>query len=659
MPVRKNITPKTFSVMIILALGIPAAQWSAPAWSEPPKLGDDEIFALIKDAGEKEDYPDDHALVAYHHTDVSVEDTGLSHVVERRIVKILDAEGIKDNSVVRFNYDPATQLCEIRWARIYKKNGSVVKMDLKGVPDLPQPLWGIYWPSRMKLLHASGLEPGDALAYEVYRKGFQIAYLLNPSKKEDDKYIPPMKGHYYDVVLFEETVPVKEKKYEIHMSRKKPFHWEIYNGTVAAKHVFDDDRQPDRTDFVTKLVLATVKSWQEKSVWFFEVNEPVFAFDAAIKQKVKEITAKGKTDDEKVKLLLRWVAHKIRYSGITMGKGEGYTIHPGIMTFNDRSGVCKDIAGMLITMMRAAGYEVYPAMTMAGARVEKVPADQFNHCVVAWKKKDGTFEMLDPTWMPFDVDTWSLAEGEQDYLIGTKGGEGLKQTQAFLPEENRFVISGSSAIDGKGNLGGKLTVKATGYPDTRMRRAFAYQAAKENEAFYHHLFSEISPLLAVEKFEKGDHADLEKPFFVKAAYSVPGYAAASKKQVRFTVPLAHYVLRQERWSPYLMLGPWKERKNPAMFWFPQLVTVKETVKLPSGFTVRDLPDARSFDGDLVSYSFKLNIKGTTLTYEAEWKIKNRIALKKHFDELGKLVDEIEKMQGLEIVLESKKKGGGK
>jgi hypothetical protein len=671
------VSRKTFFTVMVLILAVPAAQWTAVAWSGPPELGDDAILAIIKDAGTKDDYPDDHALVAYHHTDVSVEDTGLSHVVERRVVKILDAEGIKDHSVFRFNYDPATQLCEIRWARIYRKDGSVEKIDLKEVLDLPQPLWGIYWPSRMKLLHAPGLEPGDAVAYEVYKKGFQIAYLLNPSEKDDDKYIPPMKGHYYDVVLFEETLPVKEKKYEIHMSRKKPFHWEIYNGTVAAKHAFDDDedhfawwkkdmpavpdekRQPDRSDFVTKLVLATVKNWKEKSVWFFEVNEPVFASDAAIKQKVKEITAKGKTDNEKVKLLLRWVAHKIRYSGITMGKGEGYTLHPGIMTFNDRSGVCKDIAGMLITMMRAAGYEVYPAMTMAGARVEKVPADQFNHCVVAWKKKDGTFEMLDPTWMPFDVDTWSLAEGEQDYLIGTKGGQDLMQTQAYSPEENRFMISGSSAIDGKGNLAGKLMVKATGYPDTRMRRAFAYQAAKENEAFYHHLFSEISPLMTLEKFEKGDHADLDKQFFVKAAYSVPGYAAASKKQVRFTVPLAHHVLKQERWSPYIMLGPWKERKNPAMFWFPQLVTVKETVKLPAGFTARDLPEGRSFDGDLVSYDFKLSMKGSVLTYEAEWKIKKRIALVKTFEELDKLVAEIERMQGLEIVLESKKKGGGK
>lgn len=647
-------------------------------WSKPPPITDEEIFGMIAAAGVKDDYPDNHALVVQHHTDVFVEDTGLSHVVERRIVKILDAEGIKDHSVYRFNYDPATQICKTVWAKIFKADGKVVSLDLKKIKDLPQPMRGIFWPSRMKVLQADGLEPGDALAYEVYRKGFQIAYLLNPAGGEDEKYIPPMKGHYYDIVLFEEQVPVKEKRYDIQISRKKPFNWEIYNGTVGAKHKFDEKmdhfswwkkdmpampnekRQPDRSDFATKLVLATVKNWEEKSVWFFEVNEPVFASDAAIKEKVKKITAKGKTDEQKVKLLLRWVAHKIRYSGITMGKGEGYTLHPGIMTFHDRSGVCKDIAGMLVTMMRAAGYEVYPAMTMAGARVEKVPADQFNHCVVAWKKKDGTFEMLDPTWMPFDTGTWSLAEGGQDYLIGTKEGEDLQQTAPYKPEENKFIITGQSSIDGGGNLKGKLTLKATGYPDTRMRRAFSYQASKEDKAFYHKLFSSISPLIEIEKFEEGDFRDIDKQFYIKTTYGVERYAASSSAQFRFAIPLAHHILRQERWSPYFMLGPWKERKNPAMFWFPQLVSVKENVKLPSGFVPLDLPEEKEFDGDFVSYRFSVKVKGNTLTYAAEWKIKGRIALKENFEELDRLVTVIKEMESTEIIFEAgKKKGGGK
>jgi hypothetical protein len=42
-----------------------------------------------------------------------------------------------------------------------------------------------------------------------------------------------------------------------------------------------------------------------------------------------------------------------------------------------------------------------------------IPADQFNHCVVAVKKTDGSFVMLDPTWSPFNMELWSRAESEQ------------------------------------------------------------------------------------------------------------------------------------------------------------------------------------------------------------------------------------------------------
>ena len=35
---------------------------------------------------------------------------------------------------------------------------------------------------------------------------------------------------------------------------------------------------------------------------------------------------------------VQWSADEIRDSGISMGQGEGYTLHPGPMIFEDRSG---------------------------------------------------------------------------------------------------------------------------------------------------------------------------------------------------------------------------------------------------------------------------------------------------------------------------------
>ena len=44
---------------------------------------------------------------------------------------------------------------------------------------------------------------------------------------------------------------------------------------------------------------------------------------------------------EKNAVLTHWVADNIRYAGISMGKGEGYTLHDTKMNYTDRCGVCK------------------------------------------------------------------------------------------------------------------------------------------------------------------------------------------------------------------------------------------------------------------------------------------------------------------------------
>ncbi|MBK7048165.1 MAG: transglutaminase domain-containing protein [bacterium] len=123
------------------------------------------------------------------------------------------------------------------------------------------------------------------------------------------------------------------------------------------------------------------------------MNRNQFEVTPEIQAKVDEVLAAARAtnadDARKAEVLVHWVAQNIRYSGQTMGQGEGFTLHPGNMIFEQRSGVCKDIAGMLITMMRAAGLDSYAAMTMAGSRIDQVPADQFNHCVTAcaWRRR--------------------------------------------------------------------------------------------------------------------------------------------------------------------------------------------------------------------------------------------------------------------------------
>ena len=142
-----------------------------------------------------------------------------------------------------------------------------------------------------------------------------------------------------------------------------------------------------------------------------------------------------------------------------MGKGEGFTLHNLKMNYTDRCGVCKDIAGTLIAFLRMAGFEAFPAMTMAGSRVETIPADHFNHCVAVVKLSDGTMMPLDPTWVPFCRELWSSAEQQQNYLPGTPEGTDLCITPISAPENHYVRIQANNVLDDKGTLKGSFTIE--------------------------------------------------------------------------------------------------------------------------------------------------------------------------------------------------------
>jgi hypothetical protein len=363
--------------LLALICGLASALAAQPVsrTAQPSPFAD-----LIAKAGDAQDYEGHNTLFVFDSTWVDVDTTGLSHKRTHTLTKVLTPQGIAELRAVRFDYDPASNKVDVARVRVHRKGGAMEELDLGKLQDLPQPQHMIYWGARMKVLAVPPLEVGDALETEYTLTGFAIAYLA--SDGEEERYIPPMRGTYYDVIMFgsnileQPTPPIKLKSHTIVMPATMPAQFETYNGEVMAATLFENGklvyhfwkedvpayeeevRSPGPADFVPKVVFTNVKSWAEKSRWFYDVNEraQVFAWDENIKREVDRLTAGCRTDSCKFHALLHWVAQGIRYSGISMGEGEGYTLHPGTMSFNDRAGVCKDIAGMLVTMLRAAGF---------------------------------------------------------------------------------------------------------------------------------------------------------------------------------------------------------------------------------------------------------------------------------------------------------------
>ncbi|MFH1531871.1 MAG: transglutaminase domain-containing protein [Pseudomonadota bacterium] len=307
------------------------------------------------------------------------------------------------------------------------------------------------------------------------------------------------------------------------------------------------------------------------------------------------------------------MAREIRYSGLQVIRGEGYTLHPGLLTWEHRAGVCKDIAGMLVTMMRAAGFpHTWPAMTMAGARVEDVPADQFNHCVVAWERTDGDYVMLDPTWAPWSRHPWSLAESEQQFLVGAPLGDVLRTTPALEPSENRLEITLESRLRKDGTLESKVEVRTTGYLETALRRGLVGTDVAGRGLVLREIARDLSPAARITRTRQRptDLEDLDAPLVLELSTEIPGWAAPVEgAPLAFVPPSFHHPVRHQRlWENLLVTGAAK-RSRGLSFSCPKEIVIREELRLPGRYRLVSPTTGTSVTTPLGTASWTLRIEG--------------------------------------------------
>ncbi len=592
-----------------------------------------------------EDYPGASLVVAFDSTVSDVQESGLTYVHMHRLYKVLTPAGALKLSVIKIDYDPLSAWVDIEKVVVHRNGdkGTGGKGDLgtwgqgeqvtNPVLDYPAPARAIYWGAREKMIEVGRLEPGDAVEVWLFRKGFTYA-LLGDEGNDDERYIPPMRGHFYDIVPFYGDDPIVEKVYQVAIPADKPVQYEFYNGEVRSSVIRKEDkmiytfskkdirpmkREPGMVDFsdvAPKLLMSTSPDWYAKSTWFYSVNEDYGSFEwtPEIKAKVDEILKDAKSEMDSVSLLTHWVADEIRYSGISMGPGEGFTLHKGEMTFLDRCGVCKDKAGMLVTMLRAAGFESYAAMTMAGSRIDYIPADQFNHSVTVVKLKDGKFHLLDPTWVPFIRELWSSAEQQQEYLLGLPEGADLATTPVSPPENHYLRIFGTSSLSENGTLEGELTIRAEGQTDAAIRRMFT---GYYKDQWTHNMEMELKRTHPAAELIEADFGDpyqyLEEPLRITLRYRIPDYALVRGDRIIMRSFIASGFMK--RAMSHLYADTRAESKTyPFRDRCSRQVQLTESITLPGNYAIAYRPEAESFSDNTASFEgkYEMSLDNQTL-----------------------------------------------
>lgn len=577
-------------------------------------------------------------------TSVTVQPTGSGSFSVCKTIKIQTPRGAVSNRIIKYDYDPLTAFAQFKRATVYRANGDVINLDVTQACDYAAPARAIYWGARQIMLEVGQLNPGDIIEYEIDKKGFTYA-LLADGGDDESRFIPPMRGQFYDIVPFWVTEPTVRKVYKVSIPMEKEMQFQFYQGDCASSMRYEDGRKAytfstnnvmptkrepnmvDLFDAAPKLMMSSTPKWQDKSLWFNKVNEDYGSFAPLpeAQKKVDELIKGKKTEMEKIAVLTHWVADNIRYSGISMGKGEGYTLHNTKMNYTDRCGVCKDIAGTLISFLRMAGFKAYPAMTMAGSRVESIPADHFNHCVAVVKLSSGTYMPLDPTWVPFCRELWSSAEQQQNYLPGVPEGSDLCLTPVSAPENHYVRIKANNKLDAKGTLTGQFTITAEGQSDSNIRGMFTRGWQSQWKNMLESQLLNVSPKARLISVDYGkDPKDYQAaPIKITFRYEIPEYAIPGKEELVFKPMVMNNLYNQVK--SYLRINTdLPERQYGFKDGCSRLVELDETIQLPKGYTLLNEVKNESKQSDAADFEGSLSQDGDKITLHQKLALKKRV-----------------------------------
>jgi hypothetical protein len=536
------------------------------------------------------------------------------------------------------DYDPLSAYVEIRQVLVHRyysdKTDTIVSAGKGTVYDYIAPARLIYWGASQKMVEIGHLDPRDQVEIWTFRKGF--TYALLDGTQDDSRYIPPMRGHFYDIVSFWSDQPIINKVYSVNVLNYKKLRFSFYNDMSGVS--IDSVRQGNRTiynfrrydimplkhepaaladnDMQCKLLLSTAPNWESKSMWFYGVNEDYGSFKSTpeVSAKVRELLKNAKSEQDSIAILTHWVADNIRYCGISMGEGEGYTLHNAKMNFTDRCGVCKDKAGMLVAMLRAAGFKSYAAMTMAHERIDRIPADQFNHSVCVVQHRNGTYELLDPTWVPGVRELWSSAEQQQGYLMGLPDGADLMETPVSPAENHYLRITANTKIKADGTLDGTLTVTAEGQSDAAVRGVFKARQSEWHRNMEMELLR-IAPNAVIKSIKHTDEDKyLEQPVSITYSFSIPDYAIVDGDEIVF-IPLSARNIYSRAMGHLHFDTTLATRTQPFADRCSRLVEINETVTLPGEYKTMSYKAA--IDGVVapaVNYGCGFKLEGNKLIF---------------------------------------------
>ena len=509
--------------------------------------------------------------------------------------KILTEKGRRDESTYSLSYSKRYSEAEILFVGIIGTNGVERAIDLNATTreatDNSSMSSNIYDPlDRQIVCTIPGLQVGETVHVRTRRAAFKAR----------------CEGVWADLAIFEWTCPILRSSLEIVAPKERPLkriavRHPLGNLTSSTRpgpdgstiHVFASTNspqafgEPDMPALYTQiqhLLVSTASDWPEISRWYWNLcTDHLAKTNAAMVAKVKELTDGAKDREAAMRAVFRFVSQEVRYMGLTMeDTSPGYAPHDVDITFDNRYGVCRDKAALLVAMLRLAGFEAYPSLINVGPKQDpEVPKPFFNHAIVAVRDaalSDGApYILMDPT-NENAKDLLPAYESDKSYLVATPEGDPLRTTPTPSPDHNALKVASRATLEKSGAIFLESTIRMNGINDTSYRGSFVKMKQEDRIKFFERVVKTISPGAELVRCEvtPRDMRDTETPIMVSLAARFPEMILAGETRKELTIP---FLSRTLGTANYLLGGSTSLEKRRFDLEVELTAAVDETIEI--------------------------------------------------------------------------------
>lgn len=327
----------------------------------------------------------------------------------------------------------------------------------------------------------------------------------------------------------------------IQSSQNTQYYWKFSNITAIEGEPYGppfENRVPyilfGANDFEIEGYRGNMSSWVNLGKWQKQLLDGLDVLPEATVQKMHELVKNCANEEEKIRLIYKYVQQKTRYVLISLGIG-GWKPFPAKVVDEVGYGDCKALSNYTVSLLKAIGIKAHYATINSGKNESDIiidfPSKQSDHIIVCVPlEKDTIWLECTDQFSPFGF--LGMSTDDRHSLIITDGGGKIVKTPAYPKDSNLMVCSSTVYVDheGFGKADQKLVYKSIFYD---YAQEFLIESSDQQKRW---LLENIEiPNFNIINFSSCQYGDRYPTAVITQQIELPGYA--TKTGNRLFVPL--------------------------------------------------------------------------------------------------------------------------